>query len=64
MIVFAEPLPGGWVGAVRVLAFAAVIAGAVLLAARAKAVEPSPALGEPASMPAATGPSVAAQRVN
>jgi len=46
MIVFREPLPGGWVGAVRVLAFAAVIAGAVLLAARTKAAEPREAEDE------------------
>ena len=42
MIVFHEPLPAGWVGAVRVTAFAAVVAGAVLLASRAKAVELRP----------------------
>ena len=60
---FAEPLPGGWVGAVRVLAFAAVIAGAVLLAARAKAVEPGAAIEKPSSVPAATSPSVAGQRL-
>ena len=36
MIVFGEPLPAGWVGAVRVIAFAAVVAGAVLLAARSE----------------------------
>ena len=34
MIVFAEPLPGGWIGAIRIVAFAAVIAGAVLLSVR------------------------------
>jgi hypothetical protein len=37
MIVFREPLPAGWVGAVRVAAFGAVVAGAVLLASRTKA---------------------------
>jgi drug/metabolite transporter (DMT)-like permease len=36
MVVFHEPLPSGWAGAVRVAAFAAVVAGAVLLAARSK----------------------------
>jgi hypothetical protein len=41
MIVFAEPLPGGWIGAVRVVAFATVVAGAVLLSVRAKAAEPA-----------------------
>jgi hypothetical protein len=39
MIVFAEPLPGGWIGAIRIVAFAAVIAGAVLLSVRAKGAE-------------------------
>jgi hypothetical protein len=34
MTIFGEPLPSGWVGAVRVLAFAAVITGAVLLSRR------------------------------
>jgi drug/metabolite transporter (DMT)-like permease len=36
MTVFGEPLPAGWIGAVRVAAFAAVVAGAVLLASHAK----------------------------
>jgi len=36
MIVFHEPLPSGWVGAVRIAAFAAVVAGAVLLGTRSK----------------------------
>jgi hypothetical protein len=36
MTVFGEPLPAGWIGAVRIAAFAAVVAGAVLLATRAK----------------------------
>jgi len=40
MTVFREPLPAGWIGAVRVVAFAAVIAGAVLLAARTKTAKP------------------------
>src|SRR5262245_34006056 len=41
MIVFAEPLPGGWIGASRIVAFATVIAGAVLLSVRAKGAEPA-----------------------
>jgi len=41
MVLFHEPLPSGVIGAVRVAAFAAVIAGAVLLAARGKEIEPS-----------------------
>jgi hypothetical protein len=43
MIVFHEPLPGGWEGAARIVAFVAVIAGAMLLASRTKAPEPQPA---------------------
>jgi hypothetical protein len=46
MTVFREPLPTGWVGAVRVFAFAAVVAGAVLLASRTKAAERRPAREE------------------
>jgi drug/metabolite transporter (DMT)-like permease len=46
MIVFREPLPAGWVGAIRIAAFAAVVVGAVLLAATAKAAEPRRAEGE------------------
>jgi len=33
-------VPSGWIGAFRVTAFAAVVAGAVLLAARGKEAEP------------------------
>jgi hypothetical protein len=53
MVVFAEPLPGGWIGAVRVVAFVAVIAGAVLLAVRAKAAEPDTEVEQatPATVP-------------
>jgi hypothetical protein len=53
MIVFREPLPGGWVGAARALAFAAVIAGAVLLAARTKG-EPQSAAQERSTLAAST----------
>ena len=42
MVLFHEPLPSGLIGAVRVAAFAAVVAGAVLLAARGKETEPRP----------------------
>jgi drug/metabolite transporter (DMT)-like permease len=41
-VLFHEPLPSGLIGAVRVAAFAVVIAGAVLLAARSKEAEPLP----------------------
>lgn len=34
MTIFGEPLPGGWLGAVRIVAFAAVVAGAVVLGRR------------------------------
>lgn len=34
MTIFGEPLPGGWLGAVRVAAFAAVVTGAVFLGER------------------------------
>jgi hypothetical protein len=40
MVLFHERLPSGWIGAVRVVAFAAVVAGAVLLAARTKDPRP------------------------
>lgn len=40
MVLFHEPLPPGWIGALRVVAFAAVVTGAVLLAARSKEAEP------------------------
>ncbi|MGZ4383922.1 MAG: hypothetical protein ACXVY3_04940 [Gaiellaceae bacterium] len=43
MTVFREPLPAGPVGAVRVVAFAAVVVGAVLLASRTKTAERRPA---------------------
>ena len=39
MVVFREPLPSGWVGAVRIAAFTGVVVGAVLLAARTKPPE-------------------------
>jgi hypothetical protein len=45
MVLFHEPLPSGWAGAVRVAAFAAVVAGAVLLAQRGKEPAPAPAGG-------------------
>lgn len=50
MTVFREPLPAGWVGAVRIMAFAAVVAGAVLLASRAKAADPHQAREEPGDL--------------
>jgi hypothetical protein len=53
MAVFNEPLPRGWVGACRIVAFGAVVAGAFLLAARTKAAEPAEAPEEAALTPAA-----------
>jgi len=44
MTIFSEPLPDGWLGAVRVAAFVAVVAGAGFLA-RAAGSEPEPAHG-------------------
>jgi hypothetical protein len=43
MTLFAEPLPGGALGAVRIAAFAAVVAGAVALSPRHGAAEPGEA---------------------
>jgi hypothetical protein len=47
MLVFNEPFPGGWVAAVRILAFAAVIAGAFLLSTRTKAAQSRQTRAEP-----------------
>jgi hypothetical protein len=47
MLVFNEPFPGGWTGAVRVVAFGAVISGAFLLSTRTKAAQPQPARAAP-----------------
>jgi hypothetical protein len=40
MLVFHEPLPGGWVAAARIVAFAAVLGGAFLLSAQTKSPQP------------------------
>jgi len=47
MLVFNEPFPGGWVAALRILAFAAVIGGAVLLSTRTKAAQHRQTRAEP-----------------
>jgi hypothetical protein len=47
MLVFHEPFPSGWVGAVRIIAFAAVIGGAFLLSTRTKAAQAHPTRAEP-----------------
>jgi hypothetical protein len=47
MLVFHEPFPGGWVGAVRIVAFAGVIGGAFLLSSHARA-KPRSTRDEPA----------------
>jgi hypothetical protein len=44
MTIFGEPLPSGWLGAVRVAAFATVIVGAVLLGERKHGRSPAGAL--------------------
>jgi hypothetical protein len=49
MTLFAEPLPDGPLGAVRVLSFAAVVAGAVILAPRRTTIEPAPNAPQPRS---------------
>jgi hypothetical protein len=49
MTIFDEPLPGGWLGGVRIAAFAAVVLGAVFLAERKHGE-----LTEPATAPLAT----------
>jgi hypothetical protein len=46
MLVFDEPFPGGWVGAVRIAAFASVIGGAFLLSSHTKATSPLPSRDE------------------
>jgi hypothetical protein len=53
MVLFHEPLPSGWVGALRICAFAAVVAGAVLLGAHGKDPEQSPK--EPRSLQPVAG---------
>ncbi len=40
MVLFHEPLPAGWTGVVRVIAFAGVVVGAFLLAGRRKPPDP------------------------
>src|SRR5262249_61457061 len=54
MIVFHEPLPSGWVGAVRIAAFAAVVAGAVLLGTRSKDASQASADAGRSARPAGT----------
>lgn len=49
MTIFGEPLPGGWLGALRIAAFAAVIAGAVLLAQQGKGAGAGSSAGSPAA---------------
>jgi hypothetical protein len=61
MTIFSEPLPGGLLGALRIAAFAAVVAGAVALspkhhaddhAGRVEAGSPEPASAGPLARPA------------
>jgi drug/metabolite transporter (DMT)-like permease len=53
MVLFHEPLPTGWVGAVRVVAFAGVVAGAVLLSTKEAEAAPAAAPhGSPLPPPA------------
>lgn len=48
MLVFHEPFPGGWAGAARILAFAAVIGGAFLLSSHTRGAKPRSPREEPA----------------
>jgi hypothetical protein len=47
MLVFHEPYPGGWIGATRIVALAAVISGTFLLSSRTKTAQPRPTRTEP-----------------
>ena len=47
MLVFHEPFPSGWIGAIRIIAFAAVIGGAYMLSSRTKAAQSHPTRAEP-----------------
>jgi hypothetical protein len=47
MLVFHEPFPSGWVGIVRIIAFAAVIGGAFLLSTRTKVAQARPTQAKP-----------------
>jgi drug/metabolite transporter (DMT)-like permease len=47
MVLFHEPLPSGWVGAIRIVAFAGVVAGAVLLSMKEAEAVPAPPHGSP-----------------
>ncbi len=60
MILFAEPLPDGPLGVVRVLSFATVVAGAVALAPRRGTTESHPATHRPARRLSGPTPPVAA----
>lgn len=48
MVLFHEPLPTGWVGAIRIVAFAAVVAGAVLLGTKEREADAPRAAPVPA----------------
>jgi len=48
MLVFHEPFPGGWVGAVLIVAFAAVSGGAFLLSSHTRVAKPRSPREEPA----------------
>jgi drug/metabolite transporter (DMT)-like permease len=54
MTIFGEPLPEGWLGAVRIAAFACVVVGAVFLGERKH--PGAPAQGRPAGRPQQSGP--------
>ena len=52
-VLFHEPVPSGWIGAVRIAAFAAVVAGAVLLGLRGKEPDRRASAAQPHLEPAA-----------
>jgi hypothetical protein len=54
MTIFGEPLPEGWLGAVRIAAFACVVVGAVFLGERKH--PGAPVQGHPAGRPQQSGP--------
>ena len=59
--IFGEPLPEGWLGAVRIAAFACVVVGAVFLGERRHPVKPGEAPEPSRRPPAAEKPSAGAE---
>jgi hypothetical protein len=55
MVLFHEPLPAGWIGVVRVIAFAGGVVGAFLLSGRRKPPEPLPREDGPGGLATTVG---------